>query len=162
RRIAMINGPEDLLCCRARLDGYRAAMDAAGVPADPMLVRAASLYVDGGRAQARALLALPDRPTAILTANDLQALGVYEEARLAGLRIPEDISVVGFDDLPFAEWIGPPLTTVRQPLRQMGAVAAEMLLAQSAGQRPEQDRVELPTTLVVRGSTAAVGDVAAA
>ena len=154
RRIAMINGPEGLLCCRARLDGYRAAMDAAGVPVDPRLLRGGPLYVDGGREQARALLALPDRPTAIFTANDLQALGVYEEARQAGLRIPEDLSVVGFDDLPFAEWAGPPLTTVRQPLRQMGAVAAEMVLAQAAGHRPEHDRVELPTTLVVRGSTA--------
>lgn len=154
RRIAMINGPEELLCCRARLDGFRAAMDAADVPVEQRLLRSGPLYVDGGREQARALLALPDRPTAIFTANDLQALGVYEEARQIGLRIPDDLSVVGFDDLPLAEWAGPPLTTVRQPLRQMGAVAAEMALAQAAGRRPEPDRVELPTTLVVRGSTA--------
>lgn len=154
RRIAIISGPDDVLCCRARLDGFRAAMDAAGVPIDPRLLRGGSLYVAGGREQFRALLALPDRPTAVFTANDLQALGVYEEARQAGLRIPADLSVVGFDDLPLAEWAGPPLTTVRQPLRQMGATAAEMVLARAAGRQLEHDRVELPTTLVVRGSTA--------
>jgi LacI family transcriptional regulator, xylobiose transport system transcriptional regulator len=155
RRIAMINGPEELLCCRARLDGYRAAMDAARAPVDPALLRAGPLNVDGGLVAGRALLATPDRPTAVFAANDLQALGVYEAARRAGLRIPEDLSVVGFDDLPLAQWCGPALTTVRQPLRQMGAAAANTALIQAAGEQPEYSRIELPTTLVVRDSTAA-------
>jgi LacI family transcriptional regulator, xylobiose transport system transcriptional regulator len=155
RRIAMINGPDELLCCRARLDGYRAAMDAAGTPADPELVRTGALNAEGGRVAGQALLRLPDRPTAVFTANDLQALGVYEAARNAGLRIPEDLSVVGFDDLPLAQWCGPALTTVRQPLRQMGAAAANVALGLAAGRQPEFARLELPTSLVVRASTAA-------
>lgn len=154
RRIAMVNGPDELLCCRARLDGYRAAMDTGGVPADPRWVRTAPLYVEGGVAAARELLRLPERPTAIFAANDLQAMGVYEAARQEGLQIPADLSVVGFDDLPFAQWAGPPLTTVRQPLRQMGVVAAELVLSMAAGKHPDQERVELATTLVVRASTA--------
>jgi DNA-binding LacI/PurR family transcriptional regulator len=154
RRIAMINGPDDFLCCRARLDGYRAALDAAGVPADPALVRIGSLYVEGGLAAAQELLSLPDPPTAVFAANDLQALGVYAAARQAGLRIPNDLSVVGFDDLAFTQWSDPPLTTVRQPLLQMGAAAADVILALSAGRTPDHDRIELATTLTIRGSTA--------
>lgn len=155
RRIAMINGPDTLMCCRARLDGYRAAMDAAGVPVDPALVRSGPLYVEGGRAEAAALLKLPEPPTAVFAANDLQALGVYQAAHRAGLRIPEDLSVVGFDDLPLAQWADPPMTTVRQPLRKMGTVAAEMVMALAAGKTLAEDRVELATRLEVRSSTAA-------
>ena len=154
RRIAMISGPVDWLCCRARLDGYRAAMDAARVPVDPDLVRVSTLYVEGGFRDGVELLNLPDPPTAIFAANDLQALGVYEAARQAGIRIPEDLSVVGFDDLSFTQWAGPPMTTVRQPLVQMGAAAAELVLAVADGNPPENNRLELATTLVVRQSTA--------
>lgn len=154
RRIAMLSGPVQWPCCRARLDGYRAAMDAAGVPVDPDLVRISTLYVEGGLRDGAELLRLPDPPTAIFTANDLQALGVYEAARQAGLRIPEDLSVVGFDDLPFTQWAGPALTTVRQPLVQMGAAAAEMIVALANGEELEQHRVELATTLTLRQSTA--------
>ncbi len=154
RRIAMISGPVDWLCCRARLDGYRAAMDAARVPVDPDLVRVSTLYVEGGFRNGVELLNLPDPPTAIFAANDLQALGVYEAARQAGIRIPEDLSVVGFDDLSFTQWAGPPMTTVRQPLVQMGAAAAELVLAVADGNPPENNRLELATTLVVRQSTA--------
>jgi LacI family transcriptional regulator, xylobiose transport system transcriptional regulator len=157
RRIAMIGGPTEWPCCRARLDGYRAAMDSAGVPVDPSLVRTSTLYVEGGLRDARELLALPDPPTAVFTANDLQAIGVYEAAREAGVRIPDDLSVVGFDDLSFTRWAGPPMTTVRQPLFQMGATAAELLVAIAAGRQPAGTRVELATTLVVRQSTAPPG-----
>jgi DNA-binding LacI/PurR family transcriptional regulator len=153
RRIAAINGPAEFVCCRARLDGYRAALDAAGVPADPKLVRTGPLYVQGGLDAARQLLSLPDPPTAIFAGNDLQALGVYEAARRVGVRIPADLSVIGFDDLAFSQWSGPPLTTVRQPLLQMGATAAELVLSLAQGRRPGNDRLELATTLVVREST---------
>jgi DNA-binding LacI/PurR family transcriptional regulator len=154
RRIAMINGsPAEFVCCRAREDGYRAALEAAGLRPDPALVRVAPLYMTGGLAQAAELLGLTKPPTAIFTANDLQALGVYEAARRAGVRIPEDLSVVGFDDLPFVQWLGPPLTTVRQPLMQMGAMAVEMALTMANGGRPDYERIELPTTLMVRQST---------
>jgi DNA-binding LacI/PurR family transcriptional regulator len=154
RRIAMVSGPTQWPCCRARLDGYRAAMDAAGAPVEPDLVRVAPLYVEGGESAGADLFALPDPPTAVFTANDLQAVGVYQAARRAGRRIPEDLSVVGFDDLPFTSWAGPPLTTVHQPLAQMGATAANLVISLAAGQRLEQNRIELATTLTVRESTA--------
>jgi LacI family xylobiose transport system transcriptional regulator len=154
RRIGMINGPRELLCCRARLDGYRAALDTAGIDPDPELVRTVPLYMKDGLAAATALLALADPPTAIFAANDLQALGVYEAARRSGLRVPEELSVVGFDDLPLGQWVGPELTTVRQPLLRMGMAAAELALDLADGRRPEQDRIELSTSLVVRASTA--------
>ncbi|PSL52154.1 LacI family transcriptional regulator [Saccharothrix carnea] len=155
RRIGMLRGPDELLCCRARLDGYRAALDEGGLPHDPDLVRSAPLYFDGGRDAAAELLRLPDRPTAIFASNDLQALGAYHAASALGLAIPRDVSIVGFDDLPIAQWSDPPLTTVHQPLAQMGATAAGFVLALADGRTIEHDRLELPTKLVVRGSTAA-------
>src|SRR6476469_2109745 len=154
RRIGLIAGPEDILCSRARLDGYRAAMDEAGVPIDPQLISHGEFHVEEGIDRGRALLALPDRPTAIFAGNDLQALGVYQAAREARLHIPEDLSVVGFDDLPVAQWVGPPLTTIRQPLMDMATTAAEMVVAMAGGAEPAQTRVELSTELVVRESTA--------
>jgi LacI family transcriptional regulator, xylobiose transport system transcriptional regulator len=155
RRIGVIGGPPDILCSRARLDGYRAAMDEAGVPIDPRLISHGRFHVDEGIETGRALLRLPDRPTAIFAGNDLQALGVYQAAREARLHIPEDLSVVGFDDLPVARWVGPPLTTVRQPLVAMAETAAEILLDLARGTPPAQARIELATELVVRESTAA-------
>jgi DNA-binding LacI/PurR family transcriptional regulator len=154
RRIGVIGGPAGILCSRARVDGFRAAMDEAGVPIDSSLVSHGAFQVDEGIATGRALLTRPDRPTAIITGNDLQALGVYQAAREARLHIPEDLSVVGFDDLPVARWVGPPLTTVRQPLIEMAEAAAELVLALARGEEPAQTRVELATELVIRESTA--------
>lgn len=154
RRIGVIGGPEGILCSRARLDGYRAAMDEAGVAIDPQLISHGRFHVEEGIETGRALLRLPDRPTAIFAGNDLQALGVYQAAREARLHIPEDLSVVGFDDLPVAQWVGPPLTTVRQPLMDMAAAAAEMVIAMARGEEPAQTRIELATELVIRESTA--------
>ncbi len=154
RRIGVIAGPESVLCSRARLDGYRAAMDEAEVPIDPSLIRYGNFHVQDGVTEARALLRLPDPPTAIFAGNDLQALGVYQAAREARLHIPEDLSVVGFDDLPVATWVGPPLTTVRQPLVQMAVAGARLALRLANGEHPSQTRVELATELVVRESTA--------
>jgi LacI family xylobiose transport system transcriptional regulator len=154
RRIAMVCGPVEWPCCRARLDGYRAAMDAARVSADPDLVRISTLYVEGGLRDGLELLRRPDPPTAIFAANDLQALGIYEAARQLGVRIPQDLSVIGFDDLSFTQWSGPPMTTVRQPLVQMGAAAADLVLELASGRQPDNHRIELATTLVIRQSTA--------
>jgi LacI family xylobiose transport system transcriptional regulator len=154
RRIGVVSGPENVLCSRARLDGYRAAMDEAGVPIDPALIRYGNFHVQEGTTEGRALLRLPDRPTAIFAGNDLQALGVYQAAREARLHIPEDLSVIGFDDLPVASWVGPPLTTVRQPLVQMAMAAARLVLRLANGEHPSQTRVELATELIVRESTA--------
>jgi LacI family transcriptional regulator, galactose operon repressor len=119
------------------------------------LLRWGDFRQEGGFRCAMELLALPDRPTAIFAGSDQQALGVYEAARQLGLSIPDQLSVVGFDDLPLARWLPPPLTTVRQPLAEMGAAAAEMLLQLIAGRTLRSQRVELATELVVRLSTAA-------
>ncbi len=154
RRIAVVGGPDWILCSRARMDGYRAAMDAAGVPVDPELISHGQFQVDEGVRKGRSLLRRADRPTAIIAGNDLQALGVYQAAREARLHIPEDLSVVGFDDLPVAQWVGPPLTTIRQPLFEMAVAAAELVLALARGEQRVQTRVELATELVIRESTA--------
>lgn len=158
RRIAVIAAPEGILCCQARLDGYRSALDAAGRPADPALVRRAQLTREGGAAAALELLRRADRPTAIFAANDLQALGVYQTARELGLRIPADLSVVGFDDLPMATVVDPPLTTVHQPLVEMAVTATELALALSRGEKISRLGLELATTLTVRQSTGPPAD----
>ncbi len=156
RRIGVIAGPEGMLCSRARLDGYRAAMDMAGMQLDPGLIRYGNFYVDAGIREARALLGVDpaSRPTAIFALNDMQALGVYQAARDLGLHIPDDLSVVGFDDLPMAKWVTPPLTTVRQPLVRMGVTAARLLLRLASGEQPSERRIELATELIARASTA--------
>ena len=118
---------------------------------DPELVRTGDFHYESALTAASALLRLPDRPTAIFAASDVQAMGVYEAARRYGLRLPQDLSVVGFDDVPMAQWVSPPLTTLRQPLAEMATLAARTLLVgDSMGL---QNRVELATTLVVRSST---------
>ncbi|XHM95807.1 LacI family DNA-binding transcriptional regulator [Peterkaempfera sp. SMS 1(5)a] len=155
RRIAMIGGPQDVSCFRARQSGYTSAMEAAGLPVDPGRVVSAPLTREGGCEAARELLMQSDRPTAVFTSNDLQALGVYQAARELGLTIPDDLSVVGFDDLPVVAWVEPPLTTVHQPLTEMAAAATELALSLGRGERPAQIGVEIATTLTVRSSTAA-------
>jgi LacI family xylobiose transport system transcriptional regulator len=155
RRIAMLGGPFRMMCSRARVDGYRTALETAGIGVDPALVREGNFHHEAGYAAGRELLARPDRPTAVFAGNDLQALGIYEAARELGLRIPDELSVVGFDDLPLAHWVGPPLTTVRQPLVEMAETATQLALDLGRGRRPTATRVDLATTLVIRNSTAA-------
>jgi LacI family transcriptional regulator, xylobiose transport system transcriptional regulator len=150
-RIGMIGGPSGMLCSRARVDGYRAALETAGLAVDPDLIRWGTFHVEAGYEHGQALLQQPDPPTAIFAGSDLQAFGVYEAARVLGVDVPGQLSVVGFDDLPMARWVGPPLTTVRQPLTEMAATAARLVLGQG-----EDRRVELATTLVLRQSTAEV------
>jgi LacI family transcriptional regulator len=154
RRIAVIGGPVAMLCSRARISGYSAALASAGVAVDPDLIRHGNFLHVGGYEAARELFELADPPTAIFAGSDEQAFGVAEAARLTGRRIPEDLSVVGFDDLPISRWFSPPLTTVRQPLVEMGRTAAEMLSAMIDGREPLGRQVELATELVVRSSTA--------
>ncbi|AVT34669.1 LacI family transcriptional regulator [Plantactinospora sp. BC1] len=154
RRIAMIGGPDQILCCRARLDGYRSAMEGAGLAVESELLVRTALTQQGGYQAAADLLARPQRPTAIFACNDLQALGVYQAARAAGLRIPADLSVVGFDDLPVTALVDPALTTVHQPLIEMAMAATELALALGRGEKAPQAGLELATTLTVRQSTA--------
>ncbi|MFD9124290.1 LacI family DNA-binding transcriptional regulator [Kitasatospora sp. NPDC059571] len=153
RRIAIITGPEDMLCSLARLDGFRSAMSMAGLPVDPSLVAFGDFHVEGGRLRAMEMLGRPDRPTAIFAGSDLQALGVLEAARVHGLKVPDDLSVVGYDDVAIARWASPALTTVHQPLQKMAEEAAQMLLRLRADESTGT-RLELATSLVVRSSTA--------
>jgi LacI family transcriptional regulator, xylobiose transport system transcriptional regulator len=154
RLIGVIAGPGGSLYARERLEACRAALEISGVPLKPEFVRAGEFSFEAGLALGHELLSVADPPTAVLCGNDLQALGVYEAARRLGLRIPHELSVVGFDGIDPGTWCGPPLTTVRQPFRGIGTAAARLLLALIAGRVPAQTRIELPTTLVVRGSTA--------
>jgi LacI family transcriptional regulator len=154
RRIGAIAGPGDYLCSRARIDGYRSALEQAGLRFDPALIRNGDFQHEGGFVRGGELLALPSPPTAIFAGSDQQAFGLYEAARQRGLRVPQDLSVVGFDDLPVARWVSPPLTTVRQPLAEMGRAAAQMLGSLIEGTPLRSGRVELSTELIVRESTA--------
>ena len=155
RRIAVITGPTERLAAKARLEGVRSVLEAAGRPLDARLLRSGlSFSFEDGLNHGRELLRLADRPTAVVCGNDLQAFGVYEAARQVGLRVPEELSVIGFDDIAYAQWCGPTLTTVRQPFAEMGAVAAGLVLALAAGEPLRQTRAEVETTLIVRDSTA--------
>lgn len=153
-RIAAIGGPVGYPCSHARLDGYRSALERAGLKYDTELVRHGDFQYEGGFLRAGSLLDLAHPPTAIFAGSDQQAFGVYEAARKRGLRVPQDLSVVGFDDLPVSQWSSPPLTTVRQPLGEIGRVAAEMLGTLIEGLTLSSRQRELATELVVRASTA--------
>jgi DNA-binding LacI/PurR family transcriptional regulator len=159
RRIGLIGGPRQY--ARARVAGYRAALESAGLAADPLLVRDGDLGHPGGLAAAGVLLGLADPPTALFAVDDRLASGACEAVRRAGLTTPGDVSVVGFGDLPFASWMAPPLTTVRQPLREMGVTAARTLLRLVGGEQLVSSRIELATELVVRASTAPPGHAVA-
>ena len=153
RRIAMIAGTRGWIATEERLNGYRTALVTAGVrPADE-LVEAGEFRAEGGYAAALRLLDLPEPPTAIFAANDDMAVGVLRAARERGSRVPDDLSVVGFDDTELAGTVFPRLTTVRQPLEELGRTAVSLLTRLVEGQRVEGLRLELATRLVVREST---------
>ncbi|MFI0895629.1 LacI family DNA-binding transcriptional regulator [Streptomyces sp. NPDC020983] len=154
RRIAVIAGPEELLCSRARIAGFSSAHDEAGLAMDTALVRHGNFYLDAGYQHGMELLQLPDPPTAIFAGSDAQAMGVLRAARRLGLRLPGDLSVVGYDNLPVAAWMEPALTTVHQPLHDMAGTATRMLLDLAAGADVPTKRIDLGTELVVRESTA--------
>jgi DNA-binding LacI/PurR family transcriptional regulator len=153
RRIAVLSGRPELMCSQQRVEGYRAALGRAGIPVDERLVQFSDFRTSSGQAGARAVLDLPDPPTAIFAGSDMQAFGVYQEAAARGLRIPDDLSVVGFDDIAFSELTTPPLTTVRQPMARMATEAVRLLLDSDDRPSGPPPRVELATHLVVRGST---------
>jgi LacI family transcriptional regulator len=153
RRIAYLGGSADSAISQARMHGYRAAMRAAGVPVPPEYVRSAGFCHPDGIEGGAALLDLRPAPTAIFAACDEVALGAIHTARVRGLRVPDDLSVVGFDDTEIASMTSPPLTTVRQPLRAMGMLALRTALRLAAGETIEFQHIELATELVVRESS---------
>ena len=153
QRIGVIGGLAAHRYGRARVDGYGSALRTAGLFTDPELIREADWTRTGAANAADQLLSLTDAPTAIFACSDRMALGVYEAAAARGRSIPGDLSVVGFDDLPEARWLTPALTTVRQPVREMGRAAARILLQLLGGEELESERLELSTVLVERSST---------
>jgi LacI family transcriptional regulator len=156
RRIAIIKGAERNYDAAERLRGYRKALKDAGLAADPTLERDGDFTEDGGYRAALALLALKDRPTAIFAANDSMAIGALSALRESGVEIPGDIAVAGFDDIPLARYMDPPLSSVHVPICELGARAVELLLHGITHKNDHQRRRErVPTELVIRRSTSA-------
>jgi LacI family xylobiose transport system transcriptional regulator len=156
-RIAAITGPEDMMCSHARIDGFRSAMTAAGLPIRADWIRFGDFHTAGGHRHGFELLQGDERPTAIFAGSDLQALGVLEAVRSLGLRVPDDLSVVGYDDIPLATWVSPRLTTIRQPLKRMAEEATRLVLQMAKAPLESVPRMDLATSLVVRESTASPG-----
>lgn len=152
RRIAMLNGPPDFGCNRDRLEGYKAELRLAPIRFDPRLVVDSDYTENGGATAMASLLEADPRLDAVFVANDLMAFGAMRALRKAGRRIPDDVAVVGFDDIPASALTHPPLTTVRQPLYEMGRTAAVMVMSAIRGESIPK-RTEVPTSLVVRGSS---------
>lgn len=153
RRVAMItNGPLAYTASQERLAGYRWALESAGLVFDSGLIRYGDFREESGVAAMRDLLALRPRPTAVFAASDVLAFGVLEAAKDAGLRVPDNLSVVGMDDVRLARYVVPPLTTLRLPAYELGYQAANTLLRLIDGQQPLS--ALLPTELIIRESTA--------
>jgi DNA-binding LacI/PurR family transcriptional regulator len=150
-RIAYIAGPPTARSNRERLAGYREAMARAGLPLDPAWIAEGNGRPEGGEWGMRRLLEAPRRPTAVFCYNDMTAIGALRAARAAGLRVPDDLSIIGFDDILFAAYTEPPLTTVAQPKYEMGRTAMSMLLRLLQGERTPT-HLRLPCRLVERAS----------
>jgi LacI family repressor for deo operon, udp, cdd, tsx, nupC, and nupG len=155
RRIALIKGPISSPLTQDRVAGYQAALQQAGIAPDPTLICRGDFTLNAGFEGAALMLALPKRPTALFCENDEMAIGALKRIKQAGLRVPEDISVVGFDDIPMAAYSDPPLTTVSQPAEAFGEQAVHLLIALIEGRDIGEQRVVLPFTLAVRSSSAA-------
>ncbi|MEQ9344864.1 MAG: LacI family DNA-binding transcriptional regulator [Thalassospira sp.] len=157
-RIAHVSGPSNNILTTDRVAGYRRALSSVGIQNDPALIYRGDFSIDSGIAAGRALLADPKtRPTAVFCASDGMAIGVIVAAKEYGLRIPQDVSIVGFDDIPHAAAYDPPITTVRQPRRRLGEQAITLLLDRLGAKAPFENRekgpVIVPTELIIRQST---------
>ena len=161
RRIAAITGPTGLMATQERARGYNAALAAAGVRPAPALVIESEFDVLGGSVAASALFDLAERPTAIFAFSDQLAIGAMQTAFARNLRVPEDVSIVGFDDTAESELFRPAVTTVRQPLAEMGRMGVSLLTRLLANRQLEAVHVELATELIVRGSTGECAELAA-
>ncbi len=157
RAIAYLGGPNDHAANRNRLAGYRRALKQANIPYEPALVMTGSGRADTGE-HALLFFEQSPKPTAIFCYNDMTAIGALSALKQRGLRLPEDVSVVGFDDIPFARYVDPPLTTVHQPKDEMGRLATQMLFDLLDGKQVAN--VTVPGKLIERGSTRPIGDAA--
>ncbi|MFV0429964.1 MAG: LacI family DNA-binding transcriptional regulator [Arachnia sp.] len=153
RRIAFAGGPPNSAAARERLQAFRSTMETAGIEPDPRFVLQEDFRFESGVRMSTSLLGAPDPPTAIFAGCDASALGAIEVARRRGLRVPEDLSIIGFDDTYAAAMSAPPLTTIRQPLTDIGRVALRTLLQLTRGERPDSHHIQLATRLIVRDST---------
>jgi DNA-binding LacI/PurR family transcriptional regulator len=153
RRIGMLAGRPHSLAGAARLHGYRAALQEAHIPVDPDLIKPSDFDFGEATAATAELLDLPDPPTAIFAASDAQALGALYAARRIGRLVPDELSIVSFDDTAVASMAFPPLTVVRQPFEEMGRTAVRTLMDLAEGKAPATPRIELTTHLIVREST---------
>jgi LacI family transcriptional regulator len=155
REIAFVGGPASVRVDVEREAGYREALDAAGIPVNPRLILQGDFRAEGGAAAVSALLERGERFTAIFAANDLMAIGAMEELRRRGRHVPQDVAIVGFDDITFASLVEPRLTTVAQPKYRMGSLAMERLLELLSGGSRRPRRLVLDPQLVVRDSCGA-------
>lgn len=155
-RIGFITGRLDTKSSLERLQGYKEGLRLHGLMVDDRLIKVGNFLQPNGVVAARELMALPDPPTAIFASNDVMAIGVMDTIRDLGLRIPEDVSVAGFDDIPMASHLHPSLTTVRQPLFEMGSAATKLLVSLLMGIDVPASRIELSNERVVRMSTGPV------
>jgi len=152
RRIGFITGRLDLVSANRRLQGYQDGLAAAGIPVDEELIQVGDYMTETAVDCTQKLLSLDDPPTAIFAANDMSAMGVYQAAKDAGLRIPKDLSVIGFDNLQESNYLDPKLTTVDQYIPEMGTIAVEMIVKLINGETLENDLHKIKTQLVVRDS----------
>ena len=155
KRIAFISGPQEWHSSNKRLEGYKSELAVAGIEFEPALVQPGDWEYEGGYQAARALLGLPQRPTAIFSANDLMALGAIRAIQDAGAKVPNDIAVVGYDNRDFAKIVRPRLTTVSMPVYEMGRAAAELLLKQITDGREDRDEIKIKGQLFVRDTCGA-------
>jgi LacI family transcriptional regulator len=160
RRIGFIGGRPDLQCAQRRLQGYQDALRQANIALDPALIAAGDFTKETGQECARQLLSLPEPPTAIFAANDQSAMGAIKAARNADLRVPDDLSVIGFDNIPEAAYFNPALTTIDQFMEKMGYTATEMLIDLVQGKPLKHELHKIPTQLIVRDSCQTVTDSA--
>ncbi|HEU4323993.1 MAG TPA: LacI family DNA-binding transcriptional regulator [Roseiflexaceae bacterium] len=156
KRIGTITGPLQMDSAIARRDGYKRALLEAGIPIVPELIISSDYTQEGGYHAAQYLLRQTVRPTALFVGSDTMAMGVLRACHELGLRIPQDIALVGFDNLPTAQYANPPLTTVNQPITEMGATAVRVLIERIKNTRYDHRQLRLPTHLVVRESSGAV------
>jgi LacI family transcriptional regulator len=151
-RIACIAGPLDKTPARLRLEGYQAAMARSGLPVVDGYIITSDFEFGGGLTAMQSLLALPVPPQAVFVGNDAMAVGVYQALYQAGLSIPKEMAVVGYDDIELAAFMTPPLTTIHQPKDELGELAIDVLIHRMAQPGQKQQRVQLTPELVVRGS----------
>ena len=156
KRIACIAGPSSITPSAERITGYRMALEEAGVSFDENLLIRGDYHAQSGMEITHSLLKMNPRPTAIFALNDLMALGALRAAAEAGYSVPRDLAIVGYDDLELAQFTNPPLTTVAQPKKEIGARAVNLLVDRISGKSPSPSRLVLPPELIVRRSTQSV------